>query len=169
MNDIYWKRRTMTVAFQRMFEILGRWNNNQVTPSLSKPHELNYRSNKYLTDFMFYKLKSIVFQYFKSIKRKIYCYNTNLCAPSEAEPSAQIGHREATLEVALLICSLTGLWFWIFISTWESELGDSSPCLFSSFKISAAFDNSDFPIIESMWNCIASSILIDKLLFYPFQ
>ena len=36
----------MTVAFQRMFGILERWNNNQVTPSLSKPHELSYRSNK---------------------------------------------------------------------------------------------------------------------------
>ena len=35
----------MTVAFQRMFRILERWNNNQVTPSLSKPHELSYRSN----------------------------------------------------------------------------------------------------------------------------
>ena len=37
----------MTVAVQRMFGILERWNNNQVTPSLSKPHELSYRSNKY--------------------------------------------------------------------------------------------------------------------------
>ena len=36
----------MTVAFQRMFGILERWNNNQVTPSHSKPHELSYRSNK---------------------------------------------------------------------------------------------------------------------------
>ena len=45
MNDIYWKRRTLTVAFQRMFGILEQWNNNQVTPSLSKPHELSYRSN----------------------------------------------------------------------------------------------------------------------------
>ena len=35
----------MTVAFLRMFGILERWNNNQVTPSLSKPHELSYRSN----------------------------------------------------------------------------------------------------------------------------
>ena len=35
----------MTVAFQRMFGILERWNNNQVTPSLSKPYELSYRSN----------------------------------------------------------------------------------------------------------------------------
>ena len=35
----------MTVAFQCMFGILERWNNNQVTPSLSKPHELSYRSN----------------------------------------------------------------------------------------------------------------------------
>ena len=35
----------MTVAFQRMFGILERWNNNQVTPSLSKPHELSNRSN----------------------------------------------------------------------------------------------------------------------------
>ena len=45
MNEIYLKRRTMTVAFQRMFGILERWDNNQVTPSLSKPHELSYRSN----------------------------------------------------------------------------------------------------------------------------
>ena len=35
----------MTVAFQRMFGILERWNNNQVTTSLSKPHELSYGSN----------------------------------------------------------------------------------------------------------------------------
>ena len=35
----------MTAAFQRMFGILERWNHNQVTPSLSKPHELSYRSN----------------------------------------------------------------------------------------------------------------------------
>ena len=35
----------MTVAFQRMFGILKRWNNNQVTPSLSKLHELSYRFN----------------------------------------------------------------------------------------------------------------------------
>ena len=35
----------MTVAFQRMFGILERWINNQVRPSLSKPHELSYRSN----------------------------------------------------------------------------------------------------------------------------
>ena len=33
----------MTVAFQCIFGILERWNNNQVTPSLSKPHELSYR------------------------------------------------------------------------------------------------------------------------------
>ena len=37
--------RTMTVASQRMFRILERWNNNQVTPSLNKPHELSYRSS----------------------------------------------------------------------------------------------------------------------------
>ena len=42
----------MTVAFQRMFGILERWNNNQVTPSLSKPHELSYRSNN---NFLTYK------------------------------------------------------------------------------------------------------------------
>ena len=30
----------MTVAFQRMFGILERWNNNQVTPSLRKLHKL---------------------------------------------------------------------------------------------------------------------------------
>ena len=35
----------MTIAFQRMFGILYRWNKNQVMPSLSKPHELSYRSN----------------------------------------------------------------------------------------------------------------------------
>ena len=45
MIDIYYKIRTMTVAFQRMFRILERWNNNQVTPSLSQSHELSYRSN----------------------------------------------------------------------------------------------------------------------------
>ena len=45
MNEIYLKRRTMSVAFELMFDILEQWNNNQVTPSLSKPHELSYRSN----------------------------------------------------------------------------------------------------------------------------
>ena len=35
----------MRVAFQRMLGILERWNNNQVTPSLRKLHELSYRSN----------------------------------------------------------------------------------------------------------------------------
>ena len=35
----------MTAAFQRMFGMLERWNNNQVTPSLSKSHELSYRPN----------------------------------------------------------------------------------------------------------------------------
>ena len=35
----------MTVAVQRMFGILERWNNNQVAPSISKPHEISYRSN----------------------------------------------------------------------------------------------------------------------------
>ena len=34
----------MAVAFQRMFGLLERWNNNQITPSLSKPHELSYTS-----------------------------------------------------------------------------------------------------------------------------
>ena len=29
-----------------MFGIMERWNNDQVTPSLSKPHELSYRSNE---------------------------------------------------------------------------------------------------------------------------
>ena len=43
----------MTVAFQRMFGILGRWNNNQITPSLSKRHELSYRSNKKLESLGF--------------------------------------------------------------------------------------------------------------------
>ena len=37
----------MTVAFQRMFGILERYNNNHVTPSLSKLHELSYRLNVY--------------------------------------------------------------------------------------------------------------------------
>ena len=61
MNDIYWKRRTMSVAFQRMFGTLERWNNNQVTPSLSKPHELSYRSNSsikthsYITNGLWFK------------------------------------------------------------------------------------------------------------------
>ena len=36
----------MTVALQRMFGILEQFNNNQVTPSLSKPQELSYRCNK---------------------------------------------------------------------------------------------------------------------------
>ena len=53
MNDIYWKRRTMTVDFQRTFGILERWKNNQVTASLSKPHELSYRSNTSITTFFF--------------------------------------------------------------------------------------------------------------------
>ena len=43
----------MTVAFQRMFEILERWNNNHVTPSLSKPHELSYRSSTFYVMFLF--------------------------------------------------------------------------------------------------------------------
>ena len=38
----YTEKGAMTVAFQRIFGILERWNNNQVTPSLSKPHELSY-------------------------------------------------------------------------------------------------------------------------------
>ena len=49
----------MTVAFQRMLGILERWNNNQVTPSLSKPHELSYRFNIILFIFRFIlKIKS---------------------------------------------------------------------------------------------------------------
>ena len=36
----------MTVAFQRMFRILEQQNNNQVTPSRSKPYELSYRSKQ---------------------------------------------------------------------------------------------------------------------------
>ena len=28
--------------------ILEQWNNNEVTPSLSKPHELSYRSTTYI-------------------------------------------------------------------------------------------------------------------------
>ena len=43
----------MTVAIQRMFGILERWNNNLITPSLSKPHELSYRSNNFLSLFIF--------------------------------------------------------------------------------------------------------------------
>ena len=50
LNRIYFSllnrlRRKMTVAFQLMFGILERWNNNQVTPSHRKPHESSYRSN----------------------------------------------------------------------------------------------------------------------------
>ena len=51
----------MTVAFQRIFRIMERWNNNQVTPSLSKPHELSYRSNTlgwYLPRGLFSRLNS---------------------------------------------------------------------------------------------------------------
>ena len=44
----------MTVAFQRMFGILQRWNNNQGTPSLSKPHDLSYRSNRQKQFFLEY-------------------------------------------------------------------------------------------------------------------
>ena len=40
-------------AFQRMFGILERWNNNQVMPSLSKPHGLSYRSNTTNFDHIF--------------------------------------------------------------------------------------------------------------------
>ena len=41
----------MTVAFQRMSGILERSNNNQVMPSLIKPHELSYGSNISLSTF----------------------------------------------------------------------------------------------------------------------
>ena len=55
----------MTVAFQRMFGILEPWNNNQVTTSLSKPHELSYRSNniiKYLYIYLLrYKIKLLAY------------------------------------------------------------------------------------------------------------
>ena len=50
----------MTVAFQRMFGILERWNNNQITPSLSKPHELSYRSNISTYSEIYWKLKSFL-------------------------------------------------------------------------------------------------------------
>ena len=54
----------MTVAFQRMFGILERWNNNQATPSLSKPHELSYRSNNYaFGSSKFYLLQEIKHKY----------------------------------------------------------------------------------------------------------
>ena len=43
----------MTVAFQRMFGILERWNNNEVTLCFSKPHELSYRSNISIAKILF--------------------------------------------------------------------------------------------------------------------
>ena len=45
----------------RMFGILERWNNNQVTPSLSKPHELSYRSNIFRFVTIQSNLKNIYF------------------------------------------------------------------------------------------------------------
>ena len=77
MNDIYWKRRTMTVSFQRMFRILERWNNNQDKPSLSKPHELSYRSNiknaiKKYHVFIFYLGKWTI--YVKTINTKKFLF-----------------------------------------------------------------------------------------------
>ena len=58
----------MTVAFQRMFEILERWNNNQVAPSYSKPHELSYRSNtNYLINTGSYTGSSTVLESSESV------------------------------------------------------------------------------------------------------
>ena len=44
-----------------MFGILERWNNNQITPSLIKPHELSYRFNIWPTivDFGIFNIPSI--------------------------------------------------------------------------------------------------------------
>lgn len=42
----------MTLAFQRIFGILERWNNKQVMSSLRKPHELTGRPNT-LTQLLF--------------------------------------------------------------------------------------------------------------------
>ena len=55
-------RRTMTVASQRMFGWLERWNNNQVTPSLSKPHELRYRSNTFISGHRYLWTKLYVYK-----------------------------------------------------------------------------------------------------------
>ena len=46
-----------------MFGILERWNNNQVTSSLSKQHELSYRSNilpKIIEDLSFQGIPEVV-------------------------------------------------------------------------------------------------------------
>ena len=56
----------MTVAFRRMFGILEQWNNNQVTPSLSKPHELSYRSN------IFQRLIDKIIT--PNLKQNVFCY-----------------------------------------------------------------------------------------------
>ena len=71
----------MIVAFQRMFRILERWNNNQVAPSLSKPHELSYRSNIYagignFSVYILYPLK--LFFIPKKLQSTISCTNSHL-------------------------------------------------------------------------------------------
>ena len=53
----------MTVAFQRMFGVMERWNNNYVTPSLIKPLELSYRSNSLLFSLPFPKVLECYFHY----------------------------------------------------------------------------------------------------------
>ena len=63
----------MTVAFQRMFGILERCNNNQVTPSLSKPHELSYRSNIL---YSWYRNREYEFlSFFEQAETLVYCTN----------------------------------------------------------------------------------------------
>ena len=63
----------MTVDLQRMFGILERWNNNQVTPTLSKPGELSYRSNiiflKRSTQLSLRKKKNSSLVYLKKANR----------------------------------------------------------------------------------------------------
>ena len=79
----------MTVAFKRMFGILERWNNNQVTPSLSKPHELSYRSNKkkVFNDFITFfadisKIEldiKIIFILFNHLMKKCFDFKNIFC------------------------------------------------------------------------------------------
>ena len=66
----------MTVAFQRRFGILERWYNNQVTPSISKPHELSYRSNN-----MQERLDTI----FKTLKLTIKICNSQCAEENETK------------------------------------------------------------------------------------
>ena len=64
----------MAVAFQRMFGILERWNNNEVTPSLSKPHELSYRSNRIHTTAYHPSSNGMIERWHRNFKAAIMCH-----------------------------------------------------------------------------------------------